>query len=161
MRLYIALILYKNLLRNPWYSLGEGCSHVAAVLFKVECAVRLGYTSLTSQACWWNQDRCKQVQDFTKGCVWHWYLTYSTSTAQPYVSKAPLLILSVYWMIVETNPFIFTHIHFISIRSTPFLLSTSILVARNYFNNLKLPLYLLWTLFHLLLKKKSQHFFVI
>ena len=28
------------------YSLGEGCSHVAAVLFKVEAAVRNGYTSV-------------------------------------------------------------------------------------------------------------------
>ena len=28
--------------------LAEGCSHVAAILFKVECAVRLGYTSVTS-----------------------------------------------------------------------------------------------------------------
>ena len=32
------------------FRLGEGCSHVAAILFKVECAVRLGYTSATSQA---------------------------------------------------------------------------------------------------------------
>ena len=36
-------------------SLGEGCSHVAAILFKVEFAVRNGYTSVTSQECFWNQ----------------------------------------------------------------------------------------------------------
>ena len=36
-------------------SLGEGCSHVAAILFKVEFAVRNGYTSVTSQECSWNQ----------------------------------------------------------------------------------------------------------
>ena len=29
--------------------LGEGCSHIAAVLFKIECAVRLGYMAGTSQ----------------------------------------------------------------------------------------------------------------
>ena len=27
------------------FSLGEGCSHVAALIFKVGCVVRLGYTS--------------------------------------------------------------------------------------------------------------------
>ena len=45
-----------NLLR-----LSDGCSHVAAILFKVECAVRLGYTSVTSQACQWNDVYCKKV----------------------------------------------------------------------------------------------------
>ena len=37
--------------------LGEVCSHVAAVLFKVEIGVRLGMTqtSSTSQACKWNK----------------------------------------------------------------------------------------------------------
>ena len=35
--------------------LGEGCSHVVAVMFKVECAVRLGHTSVTSQACKWKK----------------------------------------------------------------------------------------------------------
>ena len=41
--------------------LGEGCSHVVAVMFKVECAVRLGHTSVTSQACKWNEVFCKKV----------------------------------------------------------------------------------------------------
>ena len=36
------------------FSLGEGCSHFAALMFKVECGVRLGYTSSTSQVCKWN-----------------------------------------------------------------------------------------------------------
>ena len=40
---------------------GEGYSHVAAVMFKVECAVRLGHTSVTSQACRWNEVFCKKV----------------------------------------------------------------------------------------------------
>ncbi len=43
------------------YSLGEGCSHVAAVLFKVESAVRLGYTSVTSQGCKWNETFVSKV----------------------------------------------------------------------------------------------------
>ena len=43
------------------YSLGEACSHVAAILFKVEYAVRNGYTALTSQACTWNNTFCKNV----------------------------------------------------------------------------------------------------
>ena len=37
------------------YRLGEGCSHTAAVLFKIECAVRNGYTVGTSSTCDWNQ----------------------------------------------------------------------------------------------------------
>ena len=35
--------------------LGEGCSHAAAILFKIECAVRNGYTAGTSSQCSWNQ----------------------------------------------------------------------------------------------------------
>ena len=35
--------------------LGEGCSHFAAILFKIEYAVRNGYTSGTSNLCSWNQ----------------------------------------------------------------------------------------------------------
>lgn len=45
--------------------LAEGCSHAAAILFKVECAVRLGYTSVTSQACRWNDVYCKKVRAFS------------------------------------------------------------------------------------------------
>ena len=40
----------------PICRLGESCSHVAAILFKLEAAVRLGYTQLTctEQPCVWN-----------------------------------------------------------------------------------------------------------
>ena len=41
--------------------LGEGCSHISAILFKVECAVRLGYTSCISQLCQSNEAYCKIV----------------------------------------------------------------------------------------------------
>ena len=44
-----------------FYSLGEGCLHVAAIMFKIECAVRLGHTSVTSQACLWNNTFCRKV----------------------------------------------------------------------------------------------------
>ena len=44
------------------HSLGEGCSRVGAVLFKVEAAVRNGYTSVTSNACQWNQVFSKKVR---------------------------------------------------------------------------------------------------
>ena len=46
---------------SPLRRLGEGCSHIAAVMFKVECAVRLGHTSVTAQSCWWNETFCKKV----------------------------------------------------------------------------------------------------
>ena len=41
--------------------LGEGCSHVAAIMFKVEAAVRLGYTSCTSQQCSLNEMHTDKV----------------------------------------------------------------------------------------------------
>lgn len=41
--------------------LGEGCSHVAAIMFKVEAAVRNGYTVGTSSLCRWNQIFTKKV----------------------------------------------------------------------------------------------------
>ena len=44
-----------------YFSLGEGCSHVAAILFKIESAVRLGYTSVTSQEYGWNETFCSKV----------------------------------------------------------------------------------------------------
>ena len=39
------------------YRLGEMCSHVAALLFKVEACVRLGIATMTSTSlpCVWNQ----------------------------------------------------------------------------------------------------------
>ena len=43
--------------------MGESCSHIGALLFKVEAAVRLGYTSVacTSQPCKWNSDFVKKI----------------------------------------------------------------------------------------------------
>lgn len=47
--------------------LGETCSHVAALLFKIEAAVRLGYTSSapTDELCKWNQSFVSKVQPAT------------------------------------------------------------------------------------------------
>ncbi|XP_038045141.1 uncharacterized protein LOC119719715 [Patiria miniata] len=44
--------------------LGEACSHIAAVMFKLEAANRLGYTSqaCTEKACSWNKD-CMNGRD--------------------------------------------------------------------------------------------------
>ena len=54
------LSVYENLYKlcNTLFRLGEVCSHVAALLFKVETACRLGYTepSCTSLPCRWNND---------------------------------------------------------------------------------------------------------
>ena len=45
------------------FRLEETCSHVAAMLFKLEATVRLGYTasSCTSEACQWNATFLKNV----------------------------------------------------------------------------------------------------
>ena len=46
------------------YRLGEMCSHVAALLFKVEACVRLGIATMTSTSlpCVWNQAFSKKVK---------------------------------------------------------------------------------------------------
>ncbi|XP_072037064.1 uncharacterized protein [Amphiura filiformis] len=46
------------------FRLDESCSHVAAVLFKVEAAFRLGYTrtACTEQPCLWNKSFTKNVE---------------------------------------------------------------------------------------------------
>ena len=44
-----------------YYRLGEGCAHTAAILFKVETAVKNGYTACTSSSCQWNQVYSKKV----------------------------------------------------------------------------------------------------
>ena len=41
--------------------LGEGCFHVAVIMFKVEAGVRLGCTSCTSQQCSWNETHTDKV----------------------------------------------------------------------------------------------------
>ena len=47
--------------------LGETCSHVAALLFKIEAAVRLGYTASvsTDELCQWNQSFVSSVEAAT------------------------------------------------------------------------------------------------
>ena len=47
-------------------SLGEVCSHVAAILFKIQTAVMLGSTkrSSTSEACRWNKTFRENVGQF-------------------------------------------------------------------------------------------------
>ena len=57
----LSSVMYKLAMYVLFYRLGEGCSHVAAIMFKVECAVRLGYTSTTSQLCKWNKTFCSKV----------------------------------------------------------------------------------------------------
>ena len=46
-----------------YYRLGESCSHIGALLFKLEAAVRLGYTSstCTDVPCAWNQCFVRKV----------------------------------------------------------------------------------------------------
>ncbi|KAJ8050601.1 hypothetical protein HOLleu_03864 [Holothuria leucospilota] len=43
---------------NCMVGLGKSCSHIGAVLFKIEAAVRLGYTkaACTDMPCKWNND---------------------------------------------------------------------------------------------------------
>ena len=45
------------------FRLGEACSHIAGVLFKVEAGIKLGYTKLskTSAACVWNRFYKKNI----------------------------------------------------------------------------------------------------
>ena len=51
-----------------YYRLGEGCSHAAATLFKMEAAVRNGYTVDTSALCRWNQIFTTKVCYYLYGC---------------------------------------------------------------------------------------------
>lgn len=63
---FLLCIYISNFLAN---SLGEVCSHVAAVIFKIQTAVMLGLTkhSSTSEACPWNKTFRENVGQF-------WYL---------------------------------------------------------------------------------------
>ena len=47
-----------------FFRLGESCSHIGAILFKVEAAVRLGYTKVacTDVSCQWNNDFIKKIE---------------------------------------------------------------------------------------------------
>ena len=44
--------------------LGESCSHIGAILFEIEAAVRLGYNkqASTDVACKWNNDFVKKIE---------------------------------------------------------------------------------------------------
>ena len=44
--------------------LGESCSHIGAILFKIEAAVRAGYTkkTCTNNAWKWNQNFVKKIK---------------------------------------------------------------------------------------------------
>ena len=55
------MCIYNSFLTS--FMLDEACSHVAAMLFKLEAAVQLGYTlpSCTSEACQWNATFLKNV----------------------------------------------------------------------------------------------------
>ena len=47
-----------------FYRLGESCSHIGAILYKIEASVRLGYTKQagTDIPCKWNNDFVKRVE---------------------------------------------------------------------------------------------------
>ena len=55
---YLIKVYSKDTTRDR---LGEGCSHVAVIMFKVEAGVRLGYTSCTSEQCSWNETHTDKV----------------------------------------------------------------------------------------------------
>ena len=44
--------------------LGESCSHIGALLFKIKMVVRLGYTRIacTDKPCSWNNDFVKKIE---------------------------------------------------------------------------------------------------
>ncbi|XP_067655510.1 uncharacterized protein [Haliotis asinina] len=74
--------------------LGEVCSHVAALLFKVDAAVRAGLTSkaCTSDACKWNAAYRKELQPTPLSEVKHLFgrRGKTTTTAMAGTGKAPL-----------------------------------------------------------------------
>ena len=51
--------------------MGEACSHIAAILFKIEAAVRLGLNdpACTSKTCVWNQHYRKKVEVTTAEAI--------------------------------------------------------------------------------------------
>ncbi len=52
--------------------LGETCSHIAAVLFKVEIGVRIGLSTVssTSEACRWNKSFRDEVRSYIAYEFW-------------------------------------------------------------------------------------------
>ena len=47
-----------------YFRLGESCSHIGALLFKIEAAVRAGFTARAckDEACQWNNDFVSEIQ---------------------------------------------------------------------------------------------------
>ena len=62
------------------FRLGESCSHIGAILFKIEAAVRLGYNkqASTDVACKWNNDIVKTIEGKEKGDI----IFYKTKTCK-------------------------------------------------------------------------------
>ena len=60
--------------------MGESCSHIGAILFKIEAAVRLGYNkqASTDVACKWNNDIVKTIEEKEKGDI----IFYKTKTCK-------------------------------------------------------------------------------
>lgn len=80
--------------------LGEVCSHVSAILFKIEVAVKLGLTmaSSTSEACKWNKTFREKVSSLlviqnvlvgTNKCVYGNYVEI-IYFHYPYLSSFPM-----------------------------------------------------------------------
>ncbi len=66
-----------------FHRLGESCSHVGALLFKLEAAVRAGYTkrACTEEACAWNNDFVKKVQPAPIANI-HFYSTKAVNESK-------------------------------------------------------------------------------
>ncbi len=47
-----------------YFRLGESCSHIGALLFKIEAAVRAGFIAraCTDESCQWNNDFVSEIQ---------------------------------------------------------------------------------------------------
>jgi hypothetical protein len=87
--------------------LGQVCVHVAALLFKIEAAVKLGYTtrSSTSAACTWNKqfraevnmfpvaDMCSKSKDLIQSSRKSYVPTVSSSSVDPLPDMDTLLAL--------------------------------------------------------------------
>ena len=81
--------------------LGEGCSHVAAILFKVESAVRHGYTSSTSNLCRWNQVFKDKVQSLWSLTTWR-ILCFNSMKYFYLFQHEPARIIEIDWALRQT-----------------------------------------------------------
>ena len=55
------------------YRLGKSCSHIGAILFKIEAVVRLGYNkhASTDVPCRWNNDFVKKIEGKEKKIIFY------------------------------------------------------------------------------------------